>query len=314
MTKKTLLSVKDCDYICSNGRDVLVSGKTLLLFRADGTFIAEFPSIRQIHKAVFLHDNTALVESLKPHAYHYISLDDGTLLWSISKKGRYGGSVSRFAVTPDGKTVYDARHADSFRLCIDRICPQRQDYEQYIISEGLRCTYDIFCDENGILCAMQSHVVLSDDDSYREENLSQSGILAIPIDAQGPHPYWKKQWTSITDRRKNPRGSDGRFVLRDDFSVLDIDSMTEIFLVDAETLKRLPACGFTWKYDPVNQLLTVSFLTEKLNIIIDCQKRKVISRYKRDDSSVGYEGCLINAAFWMGTKSGIVMHPFPNMD
>ena len=314
MAKITLKSPKNGWYIFSNGKDVFISGSSLWLFRADGTFVKKYDTIRRASKAIFLPDNKAFVEGGSDRTFHYISLEDGEVLWSCPKVGRLGYSKARFAVSADGSTIYNARAADSFKLCIDRMDLQTQTYERYILDEGLRVTHDIFIDENGVLCAMQSHLIIRDEEDYSPVNMSQNGILAIPIDSDGAHPIWKRQWICKSERGRSFRGCDGKYILREDYTVLDLDTMEEFRLLPEEEVATLPDQGFAWKYDPATGLLTVCYLSVFLNVIIDCKKRKVVSRYSRDTLSVGFEGCLINNEFWTCTEKGVVKRPFPNWD
>lgn len=315
MPNVTIESVKDCDLICANDSHVLVSGRYLWLFRTDGTFVAKFKDIRHVDKVVFLPGNMALVDGTDG-SYHYISLSDGIVVWSSIKRRKRFREVSRFAVSPDGSIIYALSNNISNALCLDCLRPEEKVHEQYLVKAGLRVTRDIFCDNEGILCAFQTHVIVDGDegDSPASEPMSQNGILALPIDENGVHPYWKKQWQSKAIGVKPVRGCNGILALREDFSVLNLNTMEEFSLFTVEEMRDLPKDGFDWRYDLDRKLLKVYFIAEKLNILIDCSQRKVVSRYKREDWSVGYEGCLIGNEFWMGTKQGIVKRPFPNWD
>lgn len=87
MKRTTLESLSDGECIFSNGTDVLVAGKYLRLFRADGTFVTKFAPIRRPRRVAMLPGRTALVEGAADKAYHYLSLEEGRILWTCPQKG-----------------------------------------------------------------------------------------------------------------------------------------------------------------------------------------------------------------------------------
>lgn len=311
-------SVKDAFSIFSNGEDVLVAGKSLWLFRRDGSFVSKFKTIRFPRKAAFLPNRTAIVDGYGDKAYHYLSLDQGDILWSSVKKGRRMMESDRFAVSPDGKTVYDVCYLQNQSMQVNRICPQSQFHQISDIKECLRVTEDIFCDQKGVLCALQTHLIIDPNDIYSENSPSirQHGILSIPYENGKPKPSWRSQWQSKSedDGHGFARGCDRTHILYEDFTVLDLDRQVTFPLLSSEERASLPKDGFTWAFDSVNNLLTIFYTAAKCNLIIDCGSKKVVARYDRCDPSVGYKGCLIGNRFWMGTENGIVQRPFPNVD
>lgn len=306
----SLKTVKDCDSIFSNGSDVLLGGKNLWLFRADGTFVAKHTTIRNPSKAIFLPHNTVLVDGHGDGSYHYISLIDGEILWSSIKKGRKTSiSVDRFAVSSDGMIVYDVYHGTSNDLYVNRIIPQQQKHDYYIIKDGLRVTHDVYCDENDSLCVLQSHLLVGCGDTPKRQN----GILSISINQDQVTYNWKRWWQSNPEAFTSACGCDGKKILCLDFSVYDLESKKKYTFLDSTELSTLPKDHFGWLYDDKRKLLTIYFVVEKQNIVIDCQNGNIIARYTREDQSVGYQGCPVGDEFWTGTRKGISRLPFPNV-
>lgn len=318
MRNVRLSSIKDACSIFSNGEDVLVAGKHLWLFRADGSFVAKFATIRLPMKAIFLPNRTVLVDGYGDKAYHHIALATGEILWSSNKKGRRMMESSRFAVSPDGMTIYDACYIQNKSMQIDRICPENESHEMFMIDEGLRVTEDIFCDETGTLCALQTHLIIDPDDIYSEKKtpIRQHGILSISFKNGTAVPHWTSQWQSKNGdiSHRFARGCDGTHILYEDLSVLDMKNQIIFQLISPEDAAQFPKDGFTWKYDCERKLLTVFFVSSLYNYVIDCDKKKIVAKYGRCDPSVGYQGCLIGDEFWMGTVGGIVKRSFPNID
>lgn len=314
MGNDSLALVKDAYSIFTNGSDVLAAGKNLWLFRADGSLVTKFHSIRPPVKVAFLPNRTAIVDGQGDTAYHSISLERGEILWSSNKKGRRRMESYRFAVSPDGMTVYNVCYLQNGSMRIDRLCPQSKTHETCDITDCLRVTEDIFCDPEGVLCALQTHLIIDPNDPYSQNHppIRQHGILSIPWENGTPKPYWKRQWQTTAAAYTPARGCDGTHILYEDFSVLNMDSQTVCQLLSPEEIASLPKGGFLWTFEPSGKRLTVCYIASALNIIMDCEKKKIAARYDRLDPSIGYRGCLIGGAFWMGTPGGIVKRPFPN--
>lgn len=318
MRNVSLSSITDAYYIFSNGEDVLVAGKHLWLFRADGSFVTKFAAIRLPMKAVFLPNRRVLVDGYGDKAYHYIALDSGEVLWRSNKKGRRMMESNRFAVSPDGMTIYDTCYIQNKAMQIDRICPENKSHETFMIDECLRVTEDIFCDKTGALCALQTHLIIDPDDPYSEKKtpVRQHGLLSISFENGTAVPHWTSQWQSQNGDISHgfARACDGTHILYEDLSVLDMNKQVILQLLSPEETAQFPKDGFTWTYDCERKLLTVSFVSSLYNYVIDCDKKKIVAKYGRCDSSVGYQGCLVGDEFWMGTADGIVKRPFPNID
>lgn len=326
MSRDILASIKKCELIFSNGQDVFVCGKHLWLFRTNGEFIKKVLPIRRPYKAVFLPNRRALVEGVEDHAYYYLDLETGEILWRSGKKGRRSGETNQFVVAPNGVEVYSLFYVfqeEKRVLCVERICPELQIHDVFPVLNSLNITSAIFCDKDGTLCALQyENVTPYNDDYYYNDypNIFQHGILAIPFQNGIPRPYWKKQWQIQTTVRCSPAiACNGRYILHQDFSVLDLETQNTFFLLTDADRKSLPERSFEWFYDSERYLLTLWYTNIlENNIVLDCKNKKIIGRYCHENTadnsaSVGYGGCLIGNTFWMGTPNGVARLPFPNV-
>lgn len=309
MRKTVLEALTDSESIFSNGTDVLVAGKYLRLFRADGTFVTKFAPIRHPRRVAFLPNRTALVEGAADEGYHYLSLTDGVILWSCQQKGH--GHIDGphcFAVSPDGTRVYTLYYPRYGVMAAEQICPLAQTYKKIRSEICLRSTDAIFCGSDGVLCALQQHTVQKCDNRGIpvEPGYHQHGILAIPFDGQ--KPYWKQQWQTTELHRA--QACDGRYILYEDFSILDLKTDAMSRLISQEEYDTLPHRGFIWQYDPVRFLLTIRYVGARMNLVIDCIARKVLAKYIPDEQ-YGFPGCLIGEEFWLGSEKGVLRLPFP---
>lgn len=309
MKTPTLATVKDACAIMSDGRYVLVFGKSFWIFRKDGSFVAKHKTIRNAYKAVFLPDNTILVDGSGDGQYHYISLDSGAILWSSIQKGRRTMSATRFAVSPDGCIIYDVCYVGFNAVQIDRIIPQEQKHDYYKTVSALRTTDAIYCDQEGNLCLLQSHVDF--DDVTKISLCRQYGILSINIANDILYSEWKKRWESTDTIGRTVCGCDGRYILFENFDVLDIETQSTFTLLQDKSFRIPGRFSFDYVYDRDRKLLTVSYLGVKLNMVLDCVSKNVIAQYPRATDSVGYMGCLVHDSFWIGTPEGIVIKDFP---
>lgn len=88
MRKLTFQDVHDCQVIQEHGDMVIFLGKHPWIFRKDGTFIARLKGICRSWNMLLLPDNRVFFDGYGDRSYHYVSLTDGEMLWSIPKKGK----------------------------------------------------------------------------------------------------------------------------------------------------------------------------------------------------------------------------------
>lgn len=328
MAKDIRKTITKCEVVFSNGHDVLISGKLLWLFRANGEFVKRILPIRRPYKAIFLPNRTALVEGCADGAYYYLNLETGDILWVTKKTFRRSTEVSRFVLSPDGTTVYNLFYAtpkDKEFLYVERIIPQTHTHDIFPVNVsfgpangGLCLTADLFCDSEGTLCALQyRNITRYGDYEYWETPrvIYEYGILALPICENALQPYWKKYWKAERlDYKTTIRGCDGTHILYEDLTVLNLETNTVFSLISPDDRKSFSPYSFDYFYDPERYLLTI-FRYDWLNLVIDCKNRKIVGRYRTEENEdcVGYHGWLIGNEFWMGSKNGVVSYPFPNV-
>lgn len=328
----SLASIKKGESIVSNGKDVLIIEKYLWLFRANGELVKKVP-IRRPYSAVFLPNSTAFVKCVRD-TYFLISLETGDVLWMVKAKMPQRVNDTGFVVSPDGSTIYNIFYLYKYgkSICyLERICPDSRLYEIYPIEEGMDITNSIFCEPDGTLCALQHQrksYFKYEDEEYACHSIHQHGILAIPFQDGHPSPYWKRQW-EITDGGRYSFGAacDGKYIIFEDLSVLNMETQQTFFLLSDEERKTVPWLRTFYTYDSERALLTLQFLGEtfafeRQKVIVDCRSRKIVARYVTKAStdkshfkafSVGFLGCLVGDSFWIGTEDeGVVRLPFPN--
>lgn len=327
MARDVMASIKTGNIIFSNGEDVLVAEKSIWLFRANGEYVKKLVAIRRPHKAAFLPNRTAIVDSGMDHAYYYLDLKTGDILWKTKKKCHRNWEASHFAVTPDWSTVYNLFYAwsgSTYCLHVERIIPEKQIHDIFPVKEPLNLTgelcitSDLFCDEAGTLCALQDkNITRYEEYDYMEtpQVVFHYGILALPFQNEALAPYWKRDWKEKNGKWPSICACNGRYILYKDLSVLDMESGHTFFLLDDVVRKLLPDDYFQCFCDFSRCLLTLWYTGAKQNAVIDYKNRTLVGLYLRDEPlGVGYGGCLIGNEFWTGTSNGIKRKPFPNID
>lgn len=326
----TLTSIKTCESVFSNGIDVLIRGKAFWQFQADGEFVRKIP-IRHPNRIAFLPERTVFIDGVQK--YYYLSLQTGEALWVLEKErsNRTDESWS-FAVSPGGSTIYSSfyRNERGKRVFyVELFCLEGRQYRVFPIEQGLALTASLFVGDDGVLCALQRQYIPSaSEEDMEHHSLHRHGILAIPFQDGLPCPYWKQQW-EITDGGPYSfgRACNGKYILFDDYSVLNLETRQTCFLLDEAERETLPTDGFECAYDAAHSLLTLQYIStlmpfDRQKVIIDCGSRKIAARYLMEEPqdreepirySVGYRGCLVGDSFWIGTTTdGVVRLPFPN--
>ena len=312
--KITLSSVIDCSAIYTNGTYVFACGRKTYLFRKDGTFVAAYKDMRYPSKIAFLSETEAIVDSGYSGSYYLIALETGEIKWSGIQKGRRMVHSTHFAVSSDGKTIYDQCLLVNGSLHVDVMQPHVGIHNFFQMKAGYRVTKNAFCDKNNRLCLMQTQVRdIEDNETQNAPIVYQCGILEVSEEYATSR--WKCQWEYELCKGHHIYGTDGRYVLFEDFFVEDLLTGSVYSLLENDINAHLQAGSFTCAYDPQKNYLTVSYYSGKrMNVVIDCTKRKRIAQYERESGSAGFKGCVVGNEFWMGTENGIMKYPFPNCD
>ncbi len=313
MDRVGLHSVRDCDMMVTNGTDVLASGKSVWLFRSDGTFVAKLGSLRRMWKAAFLPNHRALIDCYGDGSYHYVSLEDGTVLWSVPKKGRQLRWADVFAISSNGSVVYDFCRDHKNNFIVSKICPEEKRIEQKIIPNALRTDRCWFFDKDGILCVHQTHWIGTNgaiDPDLDNDDTCQFGILAVADQEGYMEPYWKQEWQgpSLSIAR-----SDGIHALLNDLKVYALADGRTFSLLTEEDAARYPKVHISHSsFYPEQMLLVITDSLLQQTLIIDCVSRRVLAAYLYDKDGSGFVGCIIGNEYWMGTSNGIVRQTLPD--
>lgn len=307
MKTTTLSSLKDCSCIYSNGQSVLVAGRRLWLFSTNGSFIAQYPYITNPCSICLLPDNTAVVNGGGDKHYHHVSLTNGQVLWSVPKQGRRIYNDFDFAAD-DCQMVYTGFMRCNQQLYIEQLNLVEQRYMLMPITTGMNTRPLLFVDEQNILHVLQSRMLNEVNSCGGSKEVFS--MLAFPAGVQRGSAFLKKRWQSF--RPPFVSGSNGRYVLYQDLTVLDLETEQTFNLLENDSFPKTK-CGFLSHYDKKRHYLTVSYFLSRTTIIIDCIARKRIAQYVALDDCGGI-GTLVGDEFWIGTRNGIIRRTFPDFD
>lgn len=153
-----LSTVKDCGEIWECGDYVVAAGKSLWVFRKDGSFVAKSKTIRRPGKLYFLPPDKAFVVGGADYQYHYIDLLTAEDIWTTpyDRKGR--AFIRNFAASPNNRYLYDMyRHSIKEEWYVVRFSLDDFVVSKVEVPEWLRVTIDVYTDNEGILHALQTH-------------------------------------------------------------------------------------------------------------------------------------------------------------
>lgn len=304
MKKFTFQDVHDCQVIQEHGDMVIFLGKHPWIFRKDGTFIARLKGICRSWNMLLLPDNRVFFDGYGDRSYHYVSLTDGEMLWSIPKKGKRNFIPHEMAASPSKKEVYYV-YSIGEKFYIDIIVPEEKTCTKKLLPIEDGPIYCVFCSSEGSVATLRE-----DHSADRVVGVSGYSLDVFNIsDVQQHHQLWQGQ----IKLDAFPVRANDTYILFSDLSVLNMKDGT-IFSLLENCPQRIRKDVFTFSgYDPVRQLLNIHYLGSKSTLIIDCQKRKIAAHYRPiSDGQNG--GWLIDEEFWIGSLEGIVKRPFPHID
>lgn len=303
-----LSTVKDCSVLRECGDYVVASGKSLWVFRKDGTFVSKSNTIRRPHKLHFLPPDKIFVEGGADYQYHYVDLVTGEDIWTTPINRKRMLPSERFAASPDNRYLYDMYlYGTKEKWYMLRFSLADLSVSKVQVPKCLRTTTGIYTDDEGILYALQTHGLTG------EGKISQNGILRIDWRTETPIISWERMWQSERSRKTGWNCTDGHYILCNDFSVIDMATMESFNLLENETEWKLEGNWFSCEYIPDRGMLLVYNGTDDGNVVIDCKARKRVAQYAyhRTDTAAGYAGYLIGDEYWIGTENGIARKPFP---
>lgn len=308
MRRIDLNTVKDCGRIWKCGDYVVASGKSLWVFRKDGSFVSKSKTIRRPGKLHFLPPDKIFVEGGADYQYHYVNLVTGEDIWATTIDRKRMLPSKRFAVSPDNRYLYDMyNHYAKDKWYVVRFSLADLSVSKVEVPDCLRTTTGIYTDDEGVLYALQTHHLTDDG------KISQNGILRIDWRTEAPIFSWERMWQSEQSREKAWNHTDGRYILCEDYSVIDMTTMQSFSLLENDPeWKPEFVCG-DCVYLPDKGMLMAYHTMYDGNVIIDCKMRKRIAQYAPPKLGVaaGYAGCVIDGEYWIGTEEGIVRKSFP---
>lgn len=310
---KNIYKVKDCSCVQKYGSTILLTGKKMWIFREDGTFVGSPAGVLYPNKVIFLPGNKLLADDVYHSRYHYISLDDGSVIWTSEKFDKRRMSACRFAVNSDGTVVYDAFYSSKKNntLNVIRIVPETGIAEHMATTETLRTTFEIFCDPEDVPCAYQKEMTETKDPARKGKSDSRIALLRLHHAGCKLNPELFQEW--IQPGYCNPQGGNWRYILYSDLTVKDWEKDKVIDLLENDSLHK--GCNtrndFLYHYDADSKYLFITFVSPDENIVVDCCEKRIIARYFRPKGTHSFRGCVINGEYWFATDTGIVKRPFP---
>ncbi len=307
MKKDELQKIKGNYWIESSQKYVVFLGKKLWIFQPDGTLVACRRDIVNGYKAVFLPGDRFLMAYDKKAAYRMISLKDGTDIWSIPQIKMSSG-LSRLSISPKGDFAYDSyfRRGNQYLISIELASGAMTTT---LLSEGLRTTQDIICDENGCPCLLQAH-----HEEVAGTVVSQNGIrIQNPDDFDfGSAYHWRRKWQHDGLHTAQFFLDSIDTVMTNDFWVYDLAGGERYNLLENEPNKELIAQlrpSSLW----LNEDKTyITIMCHAYNIVVDYAARKIVGIYAGCD--IFTKGCIVGNMFWISGESGLRILPFPYLE
>lgn len=303
------LKIKDTATILSNGEYVAVMGEKLWIFRTDGQLLLCREDIRYAGKITFLSGNRLLIGQEIKAAYRMISLPDGADLWIVPQFKPYCYGIP-FAVSTDEKYVYDVIDRRMKHYLI-RLELQTGKMEELPVTGGFRCIEEVFCEEDGTPCLLQTQY--SEESS--EGRVSENGIRQpnqgrfLAKDSIN----WKYSWQHRGQRIARFFLGNTSRILTNDLYVYEPENGDGYFLLENDP---------QWVHPGVHEFVTPShcwfeengrylFLTyDNVHVAIDWKKRKMVARYAGNLC----RGKLMGNEYWMSTGDGVRRVPFPAIE
>lgn len=308
MRRIDLSTVKDCEFIWECGDYIVAAGKLVWVFRKDGSFVAKSSTIRYPLKIYFLPPDKAFIQGGANYQYHYIDLQTAEDIWTVPCGGRFNSFGKKFIASPDNKYLFDIYcNNKNFKHYVLRFSIENLTVAKEEVPESLRVTVGGYMDKEGVLYALQTHLL-------NDGKTSQNGILRIDWRDEKPIFSWKSLWQSEKNRFKNWRYTDGQYILCEDYTVVDMTTMHEFNLLENDSDWVTAYGPLDCVYIADRGLLIGYHDLEEGNVVIDCKARKRVAQYvsaKNDDEKAGFAGCLVGDEYWIGTEEGIVKKIFP---
>ena len=296
MREHTFQDVVDCETVMQYGDVMLFIAKHSWLFTKEGRFIARLKQINRAWDVLFMSNNTIFMDGLGDRSYHYVSLETGEVLWSISQKGKRNFAPRKMALSPCGRKVYyvysigEQRYLDTI-IPEDKICLT----QRLPLMKGAVCA--VFCTPDGKLGVLRSFMQTNTIHLFDPDNVLQECFVQ----------------EVINDHSAMPVAADDTHILMSDLQVIKWRENTAFSLLPEQESKISKDFFTIMDYDPVRQLLNIRYLKSSSTLIIDCKSKRIAAHYRPITSGLS-GGCVVGDEFWIGTDKGIQKRPFPHMD
>lgn len=297
-----LEDIKDHVVIDTDGQYVILYGSKLWIFMTDGTFIACRPDLKNVSAVLFLSDGKAFVDGGK-HAYHLISLIDGSEIWSCPRPKPMEDTAMKLVASTDQRYIYTFYEWRE-RFYLVSIDLHQRELHVCKDPDLLHATADIACDENDHPCLLKS--------VYREVNGLRIGENSIELFRQSgaglcESPVWKSKWEYQEPDLVLGFLDSTDMVITQHLMVHNLKTDEKYYLLENETEWTSPPYTVSecWK-DITGRYITLRFWKE--NVIVDVQKRSVVATYPGEF----LWGCLIGNEYWTSVGQRVERQPFPN--
>lgn len=304
MSKNYIEKISDCQTIEYNGHYVVLLGKHIAIFNADGDMIAKRTDLRNVFKVLFTSSNSMLIDCGTQKAYIMLSLEDGSELWRISQP-KHDYSSSCFASSSDGKYVYDYLDFKGHQIFV-KIDMHERTLDYFLLDVGLRCTSDIVCDTEDIPCLLEHHY-----ETIGGKQISINGIRYQYQDALslGGASDWKYKWglPAPTISRFFLGSTD--YILTNDLKIYEPKSqrLTDLIRENQEDFVFTTPPS-ECQIDLSGRYVILKYRT--FNLVVDWPVGKVIARYVAPYTM----GCIVGDTYWVSNGTNVERRPFPIME
>lgn len=277
---------------------VIAYGNGIYVYRDTGELIFSRKDLKNVFKIAVLPDNRIVVECCKQKKFVILSLTTGEDIAQIPIPRRDYSSYN-FALSNDGLFLYEYFFLN-LQCYITRIQLDLYQIDFWELHPGLRSTSDIICDENDILCILQSNYeVIADNE------LSINGVRYEYFDACrgiGSAYYWKEKWIFPAPQFSSRFLNDTNTILTNDLCIYHVNTKEIERLINED---EIPESNFFSFRSVEDKYLIITYSDS--NIVIERDSKKIIARYFAELT----HGCVVGDQFWICCDGGIQRKPFP---
>lgn len=288
--------IKKCETITYHSDFLLFSGKKIHSCSKHGGPLATYPEVKPfLHEIARLPNGKLLVDDGNG-VQHILDLSKGIVLMS-QKMTKKRMCPSRFAISTDNCSAFRVwcwgEKWDLLKMNLSDLSYQIYDYPA-----SLRFVGDIIVTSANEILVLESQI--ENDGTCTNQvssvSLENSYCSVTPI----------YQWTG----NRVGKYFDGRYVLESQYWIRDLKTGDCFTLLENSDIS-LPDNhrALSHIYDSENNCLQL--IDHKQTWFIDCGKREIIARYRRDTREPSFIGTRVGNEFWFGKNDGIYASSFP---